>query len=106
LDTAFYNDAIDADFGPNTDEAVVTYQTFRGLDHDGIIGPITWRSLRGELSFTGVGVNFFTFTVGVDISNRFVMGDYVGADGRFGPWSYLSPVTQSSVLMGLGPAVP
>ncbi|MGW1674724.1 helix-turn-helix domain-containing protein [Streptomyces sp. NPDC002324] len=37
---------IDASFGPNTKAAVQRFQRSRGLDDDGIVGPMTWRELR------------------------------------------------------------
>ncbi|MGY1794914.1 peptidoglycan-binding protein [Geodermatophilus sp. SYSU D00525] len=41
---------IDGVFGPETDEAVRSFQKSLSLDHpevvvDGIVGPITWRAL-------------------------------------------------------------
>ena len=38
-------DGADADFGPNTESAVKAFQTHKGLDPDGIVGPQTWKVL-------------------------------------------------------------
>jgi peptidoglycan hydrolase-like protein with peptidoglycan-binding domain len=38
---------IDGQFGPKTFASVMMYQTRRGLEADGIVGPITWGSLFG-----------------------------------------------------------
>ena len=37
---------IDGHFGPNTEKAVKAYQSDKGLDVDGIVGPKTWDALR------------------------------------------------------------
>ena len=37
----------DGDFGNDTVKAVKAYQTAKGLEVDGIVGPMTWRSLLG-----------------------------------------------------------
>lgn len=38
-------DGADADFGPNTESAVKSFQTHYGLAPDGIVGPLTWAKL-------------------------------------------------------------
>ena len=38
---------VDGDFGMQTDTAVRTCQGDRGLDVDGVVGPLTWAALRG-----------------------------------------------------------
>ena len=38
-------DGADGDFGPNTESAVKAFQTHKGLDPDGIVGPLTWDKL-------------------------------------------------------------
>jgi len=40
-----YNITVDGIFGPNTADAVKSFQTSKGLNPDGIVGPITWRNL-------------------------------------------------------------
>jgi hypothetical protein len=40
-----YNITVDGIFGPNTADAVKSFQTSKGLTSDGIVGPITWRNL-------------------------------------------------------------
>lgn len=37
----------DGDFGGGTEKAVKAYQTKKGLEVDGIVGPMTWHSLLG-----------------------------------------------------------
>ena len=37
---------VDGIFGPQTEMAVKSFQTFVGLQHDGIVGPKTWTKLK------------------------------------------------------------
>ncbi len=46
----FYTYSIDGQFGPKTYAAVVNYQKSRGLKMDGIVGPITKKSLNTALA--------------------------------------------------------
>ena len=43
-----YPIAVDGDFGAKTEQAVVAYQTAKGLIADGIVGDKTWASLQGQ----------------------------------------------------------
>lgn len=42
--------SIDSWFGPNTEAAVVAFQTNKGLQVDGVVGNQTWAALDGDLS--------------------------------------------------------
>lgn len=42
--------AIDDDFGPRTERAVIRFQRDRDLEPDGIVGPLTWRALDRALA--------------------------------------------------------
>lgn len=39
---------VDGDFGSGTESAVITYQLTRGLEADGVVGPMTWDALDSE----------------------------------------------------------
>ena len=43
----------DGDFGSGTQKAVKAYQTSKGLDADGIVGPKTWAALNRDLNEAG-----------------------------------------------------
>jgi peptidoglycan hydrolase-like protein with peptidoglycan-binding domain len=43
-----YNIAVDGEFGPATERAVVAHQRDCGIGADGIVGPITWRALHPD----------------------------------------------------------
>ena len=50
LTTLGYNTGgLDGVFGANTENAVRSYQRRKGLSVDGIIGPITWRTLMADV---------------------------------------------------------
>lgn len=50
--------AVDGIFGPNTKNAVSTYQSAKKLVSDGIVGPKTWKAMLGiTREDTGVGQN-------------------------------------------------
>jgi len=46
LGLAYYAVRVDGIFGPETKNAVQTFQASRRLETDGIIGPLTWRELE------------------------------------------------------------
>ncbi|MBL8058572.1 MAG: peptidoglycan-binding protein, partial [Anaerolineales bacterium] len=39
---------VDAQFGPLTNDAVIAYQTSKGLGRDGVVGPLTWAALDAD----------------------------------------------------------
>jgi len=47
MEHGFYDGAIDGDFGNYTKNAVIAFQTSRGLYPDGIAGPVTFAALTG-----------------------------------------------------------
>ena len=53
----FYNSAIDGIFGIRTQTSVINYQKTKGLNADGIVGPITWNSLMPYIN------GYFTYKI-------------------------------------------
>jgi peptidoglycan hydrolase-like protein with peptidoglycan-binding domain len=45
--TGVAGDGIDGDFGPVTEQAVISYQSTHSLQADGSVGPLTWAALGG-----------------------------------------------------------
>jgi hypothetical protein len=48
---------VDGIFGPNTESAVLYFQTDRGLVSDGLVGSNTWRAISNQLFFVSLGYN-------------------------------------------------
>lgn len=44
-----YSVTVDGVFGPQTESVVKSYQTAQGLTADGIVGPMTWTELMGDI---------------------------------------------------------
>ena len=44
--------AVDGVFGPETRQAVITFQALVGLPADGIVGPDTWQSISDNLGMS------------------------------------------------------
>jgi len=87
----------DADFGPATEQAVISFQSDNPpLAVDGIVGPETWRALRGTLESQPFDLNHDAYSVafydpdGDGVDNSICIGDilfYQFVDGAtLGGW--------------------
>lgn len=66
-DLKFSPGAIDCQYGPNTDKAMIRFQQFHGLTADGIAGPSTLGHMQSHLVNSGVSdVNGTYYNVGSD----------------------------------------
>jgi hypothetical protein len=74
------NVSVDAAFGPQTEEAVRSWQSERGLAADGVVGPQTWPTLVVQVQSGSRG----EAVRAVQSQLRF-RGASISADGDFGP---------------------
>lgn len=83
----FYNGEIDGIFGPNTLNAVITFQREFGLVPDGIVGRLTWKKLLlyvngtvGEIVPTDVSYPYWLLRMNIrDLKNKYpfiIVGNY------------------------------
>jgi peptidoglycan hydrolase-like protein with peptidoglycan-binding domain len=81
--------AIDGIYGPETEEAVRSYQSERGLTVDGIVGPATIAALRstGQTASSGVRRDAVVTSEGSsgDAVSRLQSALHLSTDGDFGP---------------------
>lgn len=82
-----YTDAIDGKFGPNTLNAVKSFQRSVGLTVDGVVGPRTWgalvsRDLNGTTLRSGQESNQVKI---LQRSLNAFLGSGLSVDGKFGP---------------------
>ena len=61
-----YDLEADAEFGPQTELAVETWQTDQGLTVDGVVGPMSWAALEDSLEEIGNDTQAGVISYGVD----------------------------------------
>jgi peptidoglycan hydrolase-like protein with peptidoglycan-binding domain len=80
---------VDGVYGPETEEAVRSFQTSKGLTVDGIVGPATIAALRSHgVSASSAGVRSDAVMVssgGADAVSRLQSALHLSTDGTFGP---------------------
>jgi peptidoglycan hydrolase-like protein with peptidoglycan-binding domain len=52
LVAAGYKVVVDGKFGPQTQQAVLSFQKANGLQQDGVVGPLTWAKLQSAPTAT------------------------------------------------------
>ena len=74
-----YHVAIDGDFGPKTLEAVKSFQSNKGLEVDGVVGPNTWEELiKAPVKPEGLVRERLA-----KISEKYALGDYKESNGSY-----------------------
>jgi len=87
--------AIDGSFGPGTESAVKTFQSWKGISSDGSVGPTTWLYLIGSpsetcpqtptLSNERIIYNFLTGTMGLNKAAACGVLANIKAESNFNP---------------------
>ena len=80
LNTQGYNLSVDGDFGNNTYNATVDYQTKNGLDADGIVGKNTWGKAGYSLASSSNGWSYEDFSYDDFTYDDFAYDEYKESD--------------------------
>jgi peptidoglycan hydrolase-like protein with peptidoglycan-binding domain len=71
LVSGYRQSSIDGYYGANTHQDVRSFQAFKSLPVDGLVGSNTWTAYRNQLTFTGVNGAFDLYKTAGNGSNWF-----------------------------------
>jgi N-acetylmuramoyl-L-alanine amidase len=83
----YYKGAVDGVFGPNTKNAVISFQKKNGLTPDGVVGKATYKALGMNASYQALAGSSSNGNGGYSSSDVYLLARTIYAEGRGEPYT-------------------